>query len=928
MQTARPHAPARAVIAALMALAAAFVAMVVFAAPADAAAPPNRNDPCSENGRNICGTNGVGRYETYRYGIRWFGDFRGAVPGESLPTFCIDLRFWYPSPAGRFGELSPAGLRNRDGRVVPVVNQRKMAYALWNYGRSNVTDRQAAVMLYVHQMMGDGRPGEVDPAALGPAVQRLYRRIDTDATRMHGPYRVAVTLPDRLVAGAAATGRVTVANARGTAIGNTVVTIEAENADAPARVRTNSRGVAVVRFTPTAAARVRIRATTEELASTLPRYFTPTTPAARRNGQRLAAANSQRVSGAAAVVAQKATIRVSTTARPDRLLVGEGNRDEIRLTGVPSGRATEVVSLLYGPFRSREAITCDGEPYARSTVSVNRSGTFQSAEVRPDKVGWYTYRVEIAGDDNLNPVATPCGVPAETFVVETQPQVVTQVSAQQARQGAQIFDTVEVSGLNGETAQVQVRLHGPFAARDAITCDGAPVWTGTVTATGDGSYTTDPVTLNTPGYYTYTESIGAAGFVRAQQSACAVPSETTVIMGTPAIRTQISDQATVPGDTVTDDVFVSGLGVLRATVNAELWGPYPTAEAMTCEGTPYWSGTVTANGDGTYTTAPVKLDRAGYYTYRESIAATEAFDAVQTACAEVSETTITTATPTVTTVASSEVLKPGGVLRDTLRVRGLGKTPATVEVQLFGPFASRAAIRCNTAPVWEGSVRVNGDGTYRTAPVRLQRVGIYSYRERIRGGGLVKGFQGRCALVPETAIVAPTINTGRADERAGSPGVQRATQADPGARPVRVRSAELGIDTGVLPATINLAKGELAVPVDIRRAGWWRDGAAPGDRTGATLIAGHVDSARRGPGAFFPLKRARAGQRVQVTSANGRTRTYRITSVRLVLKDRLPNDIYSLKGRERLVLVTCGGPFDERSGSYIDNVVVTAVPVR
>jgi hypothetical protein len=927
MQTAVSRPSPRFVIVALLALAIAVAGMIVAADPAEGAAPPNRNDPCSQDGRNICGTNGVGRYETYRYGIRWFGDFRGAVPGESLPTFCIDLRFWYPSPAGRFGELSPAGLRNRDGRTVPVVNQRKMAYALWNHGRSNSANRQAAVMLYVHQMMGDGRPGEVDPAALGPAVQSLYRRIDAEATRLHGPYRVTVALPDRLVAGVAATGRVTVTNARGNAMGNTLVTLDAENAEAPARVRTNSRGVAVVRFTPSAAARVRIRATTEVLASTLPRFYTPTTRSTRRNGQRLAAPDSQRVSAAAAVVAQKATIRVSTTARPEKLLVGEGNRDEIRLTGVPSGRATEVVSLLYGPFRSREAITCDGEPYARSTVQVNRSGTFRSAEVRPDRVGWYTYRVEIAGDDDLNSVATPCGVPAETFVVETQPQVVTQVSAQQARPGAQIFDTVDVSGLNGESALVQVRLHGPFAARDAIACDGVPVWEGTVTATGDGRYTTDPVTLTTPGYYTYTESIGAAGFVRGQQSECAVLSETTVIMGSPAIRTQISDQTTAPGDTVTDDVFVTGLGVLRATVNAELWGPYPTAEAMTCEGTPYWSGTLTVKGDGTYTTAPVKLDRAGYYTYRESIAATEAFDAVQTACAEVSETTVTTATPAVTTVASSEVLKPGGVLRDTLRVRGLGRTPATVEVQLFGPFASRAAIRCNTAPVWEGSVRVSGDGTYRTAPVRLQRAGIYSYRERIRGSGLTKGFQGRCALVPETAVVAPTINTGRADERAGSPGVQRADQADKGMRPVRVRSAELGIDTRVLPATINLAKGELAVPVDIRRAGWWRDGAAPGSRSGATLIAGHVDSARRGPGAFFALKRAKPGQRVQVTTANGRIRTYRITSVRLVLKDRLPNDIFSLRGRERLVLVTCGGPFDERTGSYIDNVVVTAIPV-
>ncbi len=32
------------------------------------------------------------------------------------------------------------------------------------------------------------------------------------------------------------------------------------------------------------------------------------------------------------------------------------------------------------------------------------------------------------------------------------------------------------------------------------------------------------------------------------------------------------------------------------------------------------------------------------------------------------------------------------------------------------------------------------------------------------------------------------------------------------------------------------------------------------------------------------------------------------------------------RGRPRLVLVTCGGPFDRVAGHYRDNVVLTAVP--
>ena len=45
-------------------------------------------------------------------------------------------------------------------------------------------------MLYVHSLMGDARPGEVDPAAIGPQVASIYRQVAADADRFHGPYRV------------------------------------------------------------------------------------------------------------------------------------------------------------------------------------------------------------------------------------------------------------------------------------------------------------------------------------------------------------------------------------------------------------------------------------------------------------------------------------------------------------------------------------------------------------------------------------------------------------------------------------------------------------------------------------------------------------------------------------------------------------------
>src|SRR5262249_49121384 len=163
--------------------------------------------------------------------------------------------------------------------------------------------------------------------------------------------------------------------------------------------------------------------------------------------------------------------------------------------------------------------------------------------------------------------------------------------------------------------------------------------------------------------------------------ACADTAETTIVRGAPAITTQVSAQSTAPGAQITDTATVTGLGKLAATVNVELWGPYATRDAINCQGTPVWTGTLAATGDGAYTTAPVRLPAAGYYTYRESLAATEAFDAVQSACADVAETTLAKAAPAVVTQVSAQAVRPGSQISDTLKVSGLGKTPATIDVK-------------------------------------------------------------------------------------------------------------------------------------------------------------------------------------------------------------------------------------------------------
>jgi sortase (surface protein transpeptidase) len=122
--------------------------------------------------------------------------------------------------------------------------------------------------------------------------------------------------------------------------------------------------------------------------------------------------------------------------------------------------------------------------------------------------------------------------------------------------------------------------------------------------------------------------------------------------------------------------------------------------------------------------------------------------------------------------------------------------------------------------------------------------------------------------------------------------------------------------------------GQMTVPAEVDRVGWYRFGPVPGG-AGSSVIAGHVDSRTQGLGAMAPLREAAPGDEVLVTDAAGAETRWRVVSRELISKQVLPLDrLFSRDGPPRLTLITCGGPFLPDLGSYQDNVVVVAEPIR
>jgi sortase (surface protein transpeptidase) len=143
---------------------------------------------------------------------------------------------------------------------------------------------------------------------------------------------------------------------------------------------------------------------------------------------------------------------------------------------------------------------------------------------------------------------------------------------------------------------------------------------------------------------------------------------------------------------------------------------------------------------------------------------------------------------------------------------------------------------------------------------------------------------------------------------------------------VRLVVPALDVDAPIRPMGVR-DDGQMALPEDVDRVGWYRFGPRPGD-AGSAVLAGHVDDDEQGLGALAPLRTAEPGDEIQVTDRDGASTRWRVVSREVITKQALPLDrLFRRDGPPRLTLITCGGPFLPEFGSYRDNVVVVAEPL-
>lgn len=169
---------------------------------------------------------------------------------------------------------------------------------------------------------------------------------------------------------------------------------------------------------------------------------------------------------------------------------------------------------------------------------------------------------------------------------------------------------------------------------------------------------------------------------------------------------------------------------------------------------------------------------------------------------------------------------------------------------------------------------------------------------------------------PATTAAASTVS----GVRHGPAALPPAPAPLPRSAPLRVTVSAADIDAPLVPVGIATDGGLDTPPLEHADvAGWYSDGAAPGER-GTAVVVGHVDN-DDGPAVFHPLGSLRPGARVEVVREDGRTAVFALYAIEVLpLRDFPAEKVYADGADAEIRLITCGGVYS-RSGGYEGNVV-------
>jgi hypothetical protein len=147
----------------------------------------------------------------------------------------------------------------------------------------------------------------------------------------------------------------------------------------------------------------------------------------------------------------------------------------------------------------------------------------------------------------------------------------------------------------------------------------------------------------------------------------------------------------------------------------------------------------------------------------------------------------------------------------------------------------------------------------------------------------------------------------------------------PRSKPTDIAIPAIGVDHAVRPTGLN-KDGTMHTPPlsEVQWPDWYKYSPTPGQQ-GPSVIVGHINSAKYGPGIFSKLDDITKGDTVNVKRKDGTTAHFTIYKKQEFPKSDFPTrKVYGNTHRAELRLITCGGSFNKAKHSYRDNIVAYA----
>jgi hypothetical protein len=377
-----------------------------------------------------------------------------------------------------------------------------------------------------------------------------------------------------------------------------------------------------------------------------------------------------------------------------------------------------------------------GKVVTTETANVSGDGSYSTpTAIAATQVGTYTWSATYNGDAN-NSSATDNGVNEATFIRRTSPSIITVATPSSGvAGGTTLTDTATLSGGVSPTGTITFTLTGP---------SNNVVATENVTVSGNGNYVSPtPVPATQVGTYTWSATYnGDANNSTATDNG--QNESTAITKANPSLSTVASPGGAVGSTSLSDTATLAGGDSPAGTITFTLTGPGGTVVA---------TETVTAAGDGTYTTpSPVTATQVGTYTWSASYSGDSlnngAHDNGQNETAVISK-----AGPSITTTAT---ITAGGVVgsaqtKDSATLSGGDNPSGTITFTLKAPDGTTSTV---------ATINVNGDGTYNAPAVNVTEVGTYTWHAVYNGDGLNNTAADNGANESVTSFKAsPTIAT-------------------------------------------------------------------------------------------------------------------------------------------------------------------------